>query len=165
MERDADGVVTRRRFQVVVKRLHALIHGGLARAVAVPPAERVVADAADARGERGPGCVVREGSHGSCVLTVAAQICGFLRQEGGEVFEEEQVANCVDLKGVHHLLGIELAGRFLWVQDARECKGEVEVGGRGVFWVAVREEFGTFGCGICDGGLVCGMCLVHFFRP
>lgn len=44
------------------------------------------------------------------------------------MLEEHHGAESVDLEGLEGVVVVYLAGRFLWVEDARNGEGEVEVG-------------------------------------
>ena len=70
------------------------------------------------------------------------------------MLDEQQRADGVDTEGVEAVLGVDVGGGALRVEDAGEGEGEAEVGGRG------GEEGRGGADGGVDGGFVWWMLVV-----
>lgn len=136
----AHGLVPRRLPEINVQALGQLVDGGLAGAIRVPAAGRIVRDGPHARRhEREHGRVGQVGRSGHRAAA--------LGEEGREVLDQEEGAERVDSKGRERVFMGYGRGRFFRVQDAGDAEGEPQRSG----WETVFAVRGSGG----DGGFVC----------
>lgn len=120
-----NGLVAGPRLEVVVEALPDAADGRLGRAVRVPPAGAVVADAADARGHAEPGRKV--GELHLVGLGAGRHLGGLLGEELAEVLDEQQRADAVHLEALQALLRVNLSGALLDVQDPGQATRQPQV--------------------------------------
>lgn len=141
-----NGLVAGPRLEVVVEALPDAADGRLRRAVRVPPAGAVVADAADARRHAEPGRKV--GQLDLVRLGTGLHVGGLLGEELAKVLDEQQRADAVHLEALQALLRVNLGGTLLDVQDPGQATSQPQV-----VLVAGEQLGGALG-GRVDGGLI-----------
>lgn len=115
-----NGIIPRHALEIQIKRLRQARDPRLARAVRVPAAHDIVGRAADASAHRGVDRALRKS-------LFALEDGGLAGQEVAEVLEDQEWPDGVDLEALEGMVGVDLPGGPLRVQDAGDGVGEAEV--------------------------------------